>query len=305
MGIQVRLEHATILGDWGTTNLRLWLVGADGGVLDAVTSEDGANVTTEAFGGDVFGRLTHRWCQTTAPSLAILCGMVGRKGGWIETPYLPTDRWSALSANLAQRAYGNMDIFVVPGLRTLESDDVMRGEETQILGFLDGSPDFTGTICLPGTHSKWCQLSCGKIAGFQTEMTGELFELLSKNSVLRDAITEGLCEDAFASGVEEGLNVPDTMRHLFSIRANWLLKNTKPEVGFSRLSGLLIGAEVARATRNKVGEKVAIIGSSSLTKLYEHALDQAGISSTVNSGDDLVIQGLQRIAQETREMIDG
>lgn len=301
----MQLADAIILGDWGTTNLRLWLVAADGTILDTVASKDGASVTAGAAAGDIFDKLTDHWRETNPPRRAILCGMVGRKGGWIEAPYLSTDNWGALSRNLVRAAHDDMDVFVVPGLRTVRSDDVMRGEETQILGLVSDTPDFTGTICMPGTHSKWCDLSDGQITGFRTELTGEMFALLSERSVLRDAIGAGHCEDAFDGGVQEGLNEPDAMQRLFSVRANWLLKNTPLDVGSSRLSGLLIGAEIARARRNRDLGTVAIIGSNSLGALYARALDQAGIVSNTLSGDRLVIHGLQRIAQDAREMING
>lgn len=298
-------EGATILGDWGTTNVRLWLVGADGVVLDSLAAQDVSDVSSGEASKDAFNRIIRHWQRTAAPRRAILCGMIGRKGGWIEAPYLPTNRWNTLPENLAKQSNGDMDIFVVPGLRTLRSDDVMRGEETQILGLMDETPEFTGAVCLPGTHSKWCDLSNGAISDFHTEMTGELFSLLSKSSTLRDAVFAGYFEDAFDQGVEEGLNTSDGMPGLFSIRANWLLKNTEPEVGYSRLSGMLIGAEIARRACGNGIQEVAIIGSDNLAALYERALKHAGITSTMHSGERLVMRGLQKIAREAREMVDG
>lgn len=301
----MQLADAIILGDWGTTNLRLWLVGPDGTILDTVTSQDGAKGLAGSANADIFDKLTRPWRKTNAPSQAILCGMVGRKGGWIEAPYLSTDNWGALPRNLVQAEHGDMAVFVVPGLKTIRSDDVMRGEETQILGLVADTPDFTGTICMPGTHSKWCDLSNGKITDFRTELTGELFSLLSEGSTLRDAIEFGHCDDAFNDGVREALKEQDAMQRLFSVRANWLLNNTRPEAGYSRLSGLLIGAEIARACRKTDLETVALVGANTLVDLYARALGQAGVAATIHSGNMLVIQGLQRIAQDARDLIHG
>lgn len=301
----MQLADAIILGDWGTTNLRLWLVATDGKILDSVTSKDGANLTAGSASADIFDMLTRPWRKTNGPSQAILCGMVGRKGGWIEAPYLSTNDWDALPRNLVRAAHDDMDVFVVPGLKTVRSDDVMRGEETQILGLVSGTPDFTGTICMPGTHSKWCDLANGKVTDFRTELTGELFALLSEGSILRDAIVSGQCQDAFNDGVHEALKEQDAMQRLFSVRANWLLNDTPPEAGYSRLSGLLIGAEIARACRNTELETVEIIGSSNLVELYAQALGQAGVATIIHSGDMLAIQGLQRIAQDARDTIHG
>lgn len=299
---QVPQKDQFIVGDWGSTNLRLWLIDADGGIAEHVSSDDGAITTTGANAQGVFERLTRSWGLPNASQNVFLCGMVGRRGGWIEAPYLSADRVSGLAQNLTRKTIGDTVFYIVPGLRTVQSDDVIRGEETQILGFLSDEPDFSGLVCLPGTHSKWCQISNGSLTGFHTEMTGELFELLSQKSSLREAVNAGQNWTAFDSGVAEGLGDPHAARRLFSIRANWLLRETNPNEAYSRLSGLLIGAEVARATSDQTADTVALVGSSTLTERYKRALDQTGFSTTVHSGDELVVKGLIKIAKESQEI---
>ena len=95
--------------------------------------------------------------------------------------------------------------------------DVMRGEETQISGYLAQNPNFNGSICLPGTHTKWVQISAGEIVSFRTFMTGELFNIISKHSILRHSVDEGWDEKAFLESVSEGMmnaNMPVSYTHL-------------------------------------------------------------------------------------------
>ncbi|KAJ56485.1 hypothetical protein ACMU_05960 [Actibacterium mucosum KCTC 23349] len=301
----VGAEGTFILGDWGTSALRLWLVDADGFVLDRLQTTDGAGTLQGDAAGAVFSRVTQPWRAKHSPRIAILCGMVGRRGGWVEAPYLTPDRWSELPQHVAHLRLPDMDVRVVPGLRTRAADDVMRGEETQILGLTRHQPDFDGAICLPGTHTKWCQLAGGQIASFRTEMTGELFALLSRSSVLRDAVGPGFDDAAFDIATAEALNDPRAMGRLFGIRADWLLRDTDPAAGLSRLSGLLIGAEVARAIPDINGQNVALIGTGELTDKYARVLRFAGYDVQIQSGEEMAIAGLTSIANQMFELTDG
>ena len=97
----------------------------------------------------------------------------------------------------------------------------MRGEETQIAGVLCQHKEFTGVLCLPGTHSKWALSQAGEVVSFNTFMTGELFALLSKQSVLRHSVIDDQWSDeAFQQGVSDGFNNPAQFTGaLFSVRA--------------------------------------------------------------------------------------
>jgi 2-dehydro-3-deoxygalactonokinase len=178
---------------------------------------------------------------------------------------------------------------------------VMRGEETQILGVLAQDPDFDGVICLPGTHTKWAHVSAGEVVSFQTAMTGEMFALLVEKSVLRHSVGgSGLDLDAFDAAIAETLSRPERLaQSLFGIRAASLLADQSDSVARGRLSGLLIGAELAATRPYWLGREIAIAGAPVLSAFYARALKSQGVSVTVKPGDDLTLHGL-RLAYETQ-----
>ncbi|MBS8227355.1 2-dehydro-3-deoxygalactonokinase, partial [Vannielia litorea] len=187
-----------------------------------------------------------------------------------------------------------LTVRILPGLSQSDPADVMRGEETQIAGFLAGSPDFDGILCLPGTHSKWAHVSAGEIVSFRTFMTGELFSLLSSQSVLRHSLHgEGWDEAAFLDAVPEAMSRPERLASaLFSLRAAALLSDLPPAVARARLSGLLIGLELAAARPYWLGQRVALIGGPLLTQPYAAALSAQGVTPETRDGENLALAGL-------------
>ena len=139
----------------------------------------------------------------------------------------------------------------------------MRGEETQIAGYLAQNPDFDGVICLPGTHSKWVHVSAGEVVSFRTFMMGEMFSLLAKTSVLRHSIAEtGWDEETFLTTLDQPLSRPEQLAaKLFSLRAESLLHSQTGDTARAKLSALLIGAELAAAKPYWLGQPIALIGA--------------------------------------------
>jgi 2-dehydro-3-deoxygalactonokinase len=187
---------------------------------------------------------------------------------------------------------------IVPGLKQMKPADVMRGEETQIAGALALDPAFDGAMCLPGTHSKWVQISAGEVVSFQTYLTGEMFALLSAQSVLRHGMAAtGWDEDAFDLGVANGMARPERLAaHLFRLRAEGLIADLGPDAARAQLSGLLIGAELAAARPYWLGARVVLVGSPELTALYGRALAAMGVPSQTLPAKDCTIAGLARAA---------
>lgn len=278
--------------DWGTSNLRAWAMGA-GGVLDQATSPDGmGSLTPDQFEGALL-RLIDPWLGT-APLRVIACGMVGARQGWREAPYravpcLPTGGLMTIPTQ-DQRIV----VQIVPGLSQSKPADVMRGEETQIAGVIALNPRFDGVICLPGTHSKWAHVSAGEVVSFQTFMTGEMFALLSKQSVLRHGMAGAVMETAaFDEGVAEGIARPERlMARLFSLRAEGLLNGLGADRAFSRLSGLLIGAELAAAKPYWLGQEVRLVGAPNLAANYARALHVQGVTAKILDDTACSIAGL-------------
>ena len=180
----------------------------------------------------------------------------------------------------------------------------MRGEETQIAGVLLGSPDFDGVVCLPGTHTKWADVRNGEVIGFKTFMTGELFDLLPRHSILRhSAAGADWDEAAFEAAVAEALAAPHAlMAGLFGLRAEAILN--KASAGFcrARLSGLLIGSELAAARPLWDGRPVKLVGENKLAALYRRALVLAGGTAECLDGEATTLNGLRAAYRAIEEL---
>lgn len=280
--------------DWGTTNLRVWAMGPEGVLAEAASADGMATLSGDGFEAALL-RLVGPWLADR-PMRIIACGMVGARQGWHEAPYrrvpcAPVAPGTAMRVPATDR---RLDLRIVPGLRQDAPADVMRGEETQVAGVLALHPAFDGVICLPGTHSKWVHVSAGEVVSFQTFMTGELFALLSGQSVLRHAMTgEGSDDDAFDAGVAEVLSRPERIAaRLFGLRAESLLHDLPPAAARGRLSGLLIGAELAAARPYWLGQRVVLVGNPRLAAAYARALSAQGLSAETLDATACTLAGL-------------
>ena len=279
--------------DWGTTNLRAWAMGQDGAVLAQATSDKGMGKLTPGGFEPALLDLTRGWFS--GPVTAVACGMVGARQGWIEAPYATTPCAPTPSAFItAPTSTPGLTVQIIPGIRQNNPADVMRGEETQIAGFLALNPGWDGVLCLPGTHSKWVHISAGEVVSFQTVMTGELFALIGTQSVLRHTVgTEGWDDAAFASALSDTLSRPERMiGRLFSLRAEHLLHGLDGGTARARLSGLLIGAELAATRAYWLGQNIAVIGAGTLSRLYVTALAQQSVIATQADNDSVTLAGL-------------
>jgi len=287
-----------IAADWGTSNLRLCAVSADGSILAEASSSEGmGSLAPEQFEAALL-RLAGGWLGPgVTPVLA--AGMVGARQGWVEAPYRATP-CAPLAAGQLTRAPcrdPRIAVFIAPGLSQARPTDVMRGEETQIAGALALYPEFDGVFCLPGTHSKWARVSAGEVVGFQTFMTGELFALIAGQSVLRHSLTgQDSDEAAFDEALSDALSRPERVAaRLFSIRAESLLSGLSPAAARGRLSGLLIGMELAAARPFWLGQRVALIGSAGLCTSYARALSAQGVPSETLAAADCTLAGLSTL----------
>ncbi len=279
--------------DWGTSNMRAWAMSGSGGVLAEARSDKGmGELARDAFEPELL-RTVGDWID--GPTTIIACGMVGSRQGWVEAPYT-TVPCPALSDGFARATATNPDlqVHVIPGIKQMTPADVMRGEETQIAGFLARNPNWDGVICLPGTHTKWVHVSADEVVSFQTFMTGELFATLSEHTVLRHSMaTEGWDDAAFATAVDDAMARPERLAaRLFSLRAEGLLNDLPGPAARARLSGLLIGAELAAAKPYWLGQQIAVIGAGGLSKLYVDALAAQHAPATQVQGDAITIAGL-------------
>jgi len=225
----------------------------------------------------------------------IACGMVGSRQGWAEAAYqvVPCAPVGDRPVE-APTQDPRLDVRILRGVKQTKPADVMRGEETQIAGFLAKSPGFDGVLCLPGTHTKWVHISAGEIVSFRTFMSGEVFALLSQQSVLRHSIShDGWDSTAFEAGLSQAISRPESLAaEFFSIRATSLLTDVTGAASRARLSGLLIGAELAAARPYWLGQHVALIGAQNLSDLYAQALKTQGLDAAVTEADAMTLAGL-------------
>lgn len=281
--------------DWGTTHLRATAMGAEG-PIETRQSDEGMGRLTPAEFEPALLRLIGSWLPPDRVTDVLACGMVGSRQGWAEAKYrkVPCTPLDQTGLRTVVTTDKRINVHISPGLSQATPADVMRGEETQIAGALRLHPSFDGVICLPGTHSKWVHVSAGEVVSFQTFMTGEMFDLLSRNSVLRHGmIGEGWDDAVFEAAVSEALSRPERLAaRLFTLRAEGLLTGLAAGQARSRLSGLLIGTELAASKPYWLGQPILIIGAESLTKLYAKALEMQGVSPRSIPGNACTIAGL-------------
>lgn len=290
--------------DWGSSFVRAWAMTQQGQVLAAQSSDQGATkLRPDQFEATLLS-LIQDWLPKSGTLPIVICGMAGSRQGWQEAAYLPIPLklTQELSATRVATQDFRLNLFILPGLKQLSPPDVMRGEETQLLGFIQQQPDFNGVVALPGTHNKWVRVQQQQILQFSTCMTGELFQLLAEQSVLRHSVqSEAWSNEAFDSAVLQALEHPQgLMQRLFAIRASHLLEATAPEVSRARLSGELIGLELSaiRAAGFIRAElPIVLIGSSKLSTLYAQALQLMGITAHVGAGEQLTLKGLSAAYQ--------
>ena len=297
-------SSVTIFGDWGTSRLRLYLRQGKS-VLDR-RDGPGIGALTQSP-RDTFLDLVGDW-REAGPSLALLCGMVGSRNGWQEAAYAPCPAGAAdIRERLLHLDADGLPVAIVPGLscvNALGGPDVMRGEETQILGALSLNPNLAKgrhLLALPGTHTKWVVVEDGAITSFLTAPVGELYALLREHSILAKAAPGDGPDspEGFARGVarivEQG---PARLPHLiFETRSRQLLNGLPKDQAMGFLSGLLIASDTA-TTSSWFGDlgQVSLIGAPALSALYAQAIAAHGGSSVAVDGDSAVLAGLTTLS---------
>lgn len=281
--------------DWGTSHLRAWAMRGDAPVAQAQSDAGAGGLPPEGFEPALLA-LIGPWLAEGRRMPVIACGMVGSRQGWHETPYrrVPCAPLETATPKPVPVHDPRIALIIVPGLCQDSPADVMRGEETQIAGALALVPGFDGVICLPGTHTKWAHVSAGEVVNFQTCMTGEMFALLSAQSVLRHGMAgDGWDDAAFDAAVSDTLSRPERLaQRLFALRAEGLLHGLAPATARARLSGLLIGAELAATRPYWLGQPVAIVGAEALSAHYARALAAQGARPRLLPGTGCTLAGL-------------
>lgn len=306
-----------VLVDWGTSNLRVWIMNAGGEPGKQAVSPMGADRLNPGQFYEILKNILRNMGLPPAREEkypVIICGMAGARNGWVEAGYVSVPvSCDELVASPAHIETDELDVYILPGLavRDEEVPDVMRGEETQILGFCMRKPDFSGLLCLPGTHGKWVSMDHGVVTSFRTAMAGELFALLCGQSVIRHVIGEEVLfapdHADFKAGILEGYHHPQRILFdLFSVRARGLLFAAQGGQASARLSGLLIGAEMSGSLElHNQAHSPVLIATGRMLLLYKQAFAYLGHEVACFDADLLVQDGLKIAAEKIFEMKGG
>lgn len=286
--------------NWGSSRFRAWRVDDAGRVVDAIDTAEGIT----GLGRDGIARVVashaHRW-KGAGPILA--AGMIGSQSGWCDAGYLPCPVAPLMIArSLVQARIADCEVQIVPGLSCIRADgapDVMRGEETELLGLLQSDPGLE-TIVLPGTHTKWVRLAEGRVAHFMTALSSELFDTLRTRGLLAPLMGEQSHDGATflaAAGDAAGDRVSLVTR-LFGERARVMTGRGPAQAVPSRVRGLLIGSEIADAREAGYleGERpLPLVGNPALGALYAQALEAQGRAARLHDAGDAAIAGFHAI----------
>lgn len=287
--------------DWGTTNLRGWRIAVTGEVADAIDFPFGVARLGPGGARSCFEQEVRPRLDPAGKLPTLMCGMAGSTLGVRIAPYVRCPASvSAVVSQLAHVEGAAPAIRIVPGLRTVGvtgASDVMRGEETQVFGWLSREADHGSGVhilCHPGTHSKWIVVTDGAITAFITAMTGELYDVLSRHSIL--AQTEGASDHtAFLEGVAAAGDGGALLARLFSARARIVADGADAGGALSYLSGLLIGSEIAALPSligAAPGSQIQVVGSERLRAAYASALGCLGWKTQLHDGERASIAGL-------------
>ena len=305
-------EPFLIALDWGSTRFRGWLLDPKGIEIDKIDEEFGILKINHTQYIDVFDQLLGSWIKEHGSIQIIAAGMIGSRQGWMEAPYLDCPAGpEQLAQNLTYLKINSklidnpLSMAIVPGIQYFENGipDVMRGEETQVAGLL-WSQHQVGLCILPGTHSKWVFINEGRIESFTTFMTGEIFSLMEKHSIVnRLMVGKSFNRDDFLFGCKQSLNSSyGFLKQIFSARTMGLFDKVKPRGIHSYLSGIVIGNEIKDGLDNyykntSYKEKTVILnGGISLCNLYKIAFEIAGVKVKLEK-NNLVAKGLFQISQ--------
>jgi 2-dehydro-3-deoxygalactonokinase len=289
--------------NWGSSNFRAYLIGADGAVRDTLESPAGVATLQRAGMIDMAAQVHMRWPQATRVYAA---GMIGSNIGWLDAGYVDAPAGLAqICAGLKPTTIGGLALSIVPGVactRTHDgAPDIMRGEETELFGLMaSGRLHDAPVIALPGTHTKWVSVGEGQVHEFMTAMSGELHDRLSSGGALASVVS-GAGEDgpAFREGVRtaaaRGLGLGSL---LFGVRARVIRGRLTASEASAYLRGVLIGAEIADALQlfpQLAGARVPLVGSQAACGLYQAALQELGVAADIVPSADAVVRGFVEI----------
>lgn len=291
-----------IVVDWGTSSFRAFRIAGDGAILDRSSSPRGIMHVEGGRFADTLRDHIGDWLRA-GENQVLLAGMIGSRQGWKEAPYVRCPAGvTELSAALVDIPFDGAQVKLVPGMSGVDASgvaEVMRGEETQIVGAIV-TMGGDGLACLPGTHSKWVRVERGRIVRFTSHMTGEAFSALREHTILGRMMKDGATSDApFIAGVARSGEPGGLLHHLFGVRTQTLFGKLAETDSASYLSGILIGHELRAELGGVQGETVHLIGAPELVALYARAIAACG-AKTVCLDTEASVRGLAIIGEHAK-----
>ncbi|MGS2722664.1 2-dehydro-3-deoxygalactonokinase [Porticoccus sp. GXU_MW_L64] len=297
-----------IVGDWGTTNLRLFLLDSVSGDCLAQVNGPGIGKTAQDRIPELLSKLVSPWLDRNIEQI-LLCGMVGSTIGWLDAGYIDCPLpLITLKDHLCPVPDTKIPTRIVPGIRCQSPTgamDIMRGEETQLLGALRSEPQLnqgSHLLCLPGTHSKWVLLKEGVAESFLTSLSGELFATLKSHSILAPGANDSSPdEEYFVQGVQRSIEQSscDLIHLLFETRSRQIAGKLPAQQAADFLSGLIIGRDIQNAlglfADTDPQQPIHFIANPALNRLYCLACEQISLSCQALNGDQLSLLGMQTL----------
>ena len=285
--------------DWGTTGFRAFRIARDGTIRDRRAGLRGILNVQDGRFADTLREEIGPWLAA-GEDRVLLSGMIGSRQGWKEAPYVPAPAGlMELALALVDVQFDWAKVKLVPGVAGTDESgvaEVMRGEETQVLGVL-AALGGTGLACLPGTHSKWVRMDHNRITGFTTHLTGEAYAALRGHTILARMMRDGPADGApFDAGVKRSGEPGGLLHHVFGVRALALAGQLPETDTGAYLSGILIGHEVRAQLHGAAGAVVHMIGAPELTTLYARAISACGGYAERHDGE-AAARGLTLIAE--------
>lgn len=278
-----------IAADWRADRLRVWVCGAD--YVTVLADGAGSDGLEPAQFENRLLALIEPHLKEGTVTTVICCGTAGGQNGWALAPYTPVP-CTPPTGTAAHRITGTdprIAVYLLPGLSQTRPPDMMRADETRIAGFIAAYPEWDGVLCLTGPQTRWVHISAGEVVSFRTFITGEMFDLLGGDA------DPALDEDAFAEAVSDAMSRSERVAAtLFSLRAEVELNDMPHGTVQARLSGLLIGMELAAARSYWLGQNIALIGEGGLNVRYAAALKLQGVPVQVEGADEMTLRGLVR-----------
>lgn len=282
-----------IAAEFGETWLRLWAM-REGAFVAEKQAEVGRALRTPDQTEAILLEQSAAWLGS-GTSTVIACGEVKTQAGVDDTTYrmIPIKSLDLAPVSVPIQDM-RIDLFVIPGLRQTTPPDIAHGDETRIAGFLALDPRWDGVICLPGQHSRWAHVSAGEVVSMQSFLTGNLLAALGQHTALQHSLAgDGWSDADFAEALEDAMARPERLAaRLHSLYAHSLLNKVPSATTRARLSGLLIGAELAAARPYWLGQNIAILDCGPHSGRYAAALERQGVPVTIADATRMTLAGL-------------